>query len=95
MIVNLKPVPTISSDSFILTADPGQSIKGKVSEVSISWPCRVRLVEKNSGKLIADISTDSDGSYEFDHLNQIKYFIVAHHPQNRFNAVIQDNVVPK
>ncbi len=95
MIVNLKPVLTISSGSFVLASGKGKSIKGRVSELSVSLPCRVRLFEKNSGKLIADVATDSTGNYEFDHLNKIKFFIVAHHPTSQFNAVIQDNVVPK
>lgn len=95
MIVNLRPALTIPSDSFIFTPDRGGVIKGRVSELSVSIPCRVRLFEKSSGKLIADIATDESGNYEFDHLNEIKCFIVAHHPTSKFNAVIQDNVVPE
>lgn len=95
MIADLKPVSTVPSDSFIFTASKGKSIKGRVSELSVPIPCRIRLFEKSSGKLIADVSTDKFGNYEFDHLTQIKCFIVAHHPTSKFNAVIQDNVVPK
>jgi len=95
MIVNLKPALTIPLNSFVLASGKGNSIKGKVSELGISLPCRVRLFEKNSGKLIADIATNTNGDYEFDHLNAITCFIVAHHPTSQFNAVIQDNVVPK
>ena len=73
----------------------GLSIKGKVSEKNTPIPCRVRLFEKLSGRLIADVLTDNTGYYAFDHLTQAKFFLVAHHPQNQFNAVIQDNVVPK
>ena len=55
----------------------------------------IRLFEKLSGRLIANKLTDENGFYEFDHLTKIKLFIVAHHPASQFNAIIQDNVVPK
>lgn len=71
------------------------SIKGFVSEIGLSIPCRVRLFEKSSGLLISDVLTDELGNYEFENLSELKFFIVAHHPSNQFNAVIQDNVVPK
>ncbi|MDH1240759.1 carboxypeptidase regulatory-like domain-containing protein [Acinetobacter johnsonii] len=71
------------------------SIKGCVNESNTPIPCRVRLFEKLSGRLIADKLTDLNGNYEFDHLAKINFFIVAHHPGSQYNAVIQDNVVPK
>ena len=59
-------------------------------------PCRVRLFERKSGLLFADVLTDDQGYYQFENLsNECSYFIVAHHPKLKFNAVIQDNVVPK
>lgn len=73
----------------------GLSIKGQVSEKGAQIPCRVRLFEKQSGRMIADKLTDDHGNYEFDHLTKTNFFIVAHHPASQFNAVIQDNVVPK
>ena len=96
MLLSLNVVATLCSDAdLVLTINKGLSIKGRVSEKNIPIPCRVRLFEKLSGRLIADVLTDSGGNYEFDHLTQAKFFLVAHHPQNQFNAVIQDNVVPK
>ena len=71
------------------------SIKGVVKEVNSPTPCRVRLFEKNTGRLIEDVATDEVGNYEFLNLIKTKFFIVAHHPLNQYNAVIQDNVVPK
>ncbi|MFW1743501.1 carboxypeptidase regulatory-like domain-containing protein [Acinetobacter johnsonii] len=71
------------------------SIKGQVRELGDNIPCRVRLFEKSTGRLIADIETDNSGHYEFDYLAKTRFFIVAHHPASQFNAVIQDNVVPK
>lgn len=71
------------------------SIKGQVKELGNNIPCRVRLFEKNTGRLIADVATDEVGNYEFLNLMKTRFFIVAHHPENQYNAVIQDNVVPK
>ncbi len=80
---------------LILTSNKGLSIKGKVSEKNTPIPCRVRLFEKISGRLVAESQTDHSGNYEFDHLTKTNFFIVAHHPKNQYNAVIQDNMVPK
>ena len=84
-----------SNNDVVRTSDKGLSIKGKVKKKKIPIPCRVRLFEKLSGRLIADVLTDNTGYYVFDHLTQAKFFLIAHHPQSQFNAVIQDNVVPK
>ena len=70
-------------------------IKGRITEMGSNIPCRVRLFEKSTGRLISDIQTDVNGNYEFRNLSKAKFFIVAHHPASQYNAVIQDNVVPK
>ena len=45
---------------------------------------------------MAEVATDNQGHYAFYNLNdEERFFIVAHHPRLQFNAVIQDNVVPK
>ncbi|WP_257223115.1 MULTISPECIES: carboxypeptidase regulatory-like domain-containing protein [unclassified Acinetobacter] len=94
--IQLQVSPAINSNiNMFLTSDRGFSIKGTVEQKNTPIPCRVRLFEKLSGRLIADVLTDGAGNYEFSHLTQAKFFLVAHHPQNQFNAVIQDNVVPK
>lgn len=96
MLLNFKVIPAINPVlDAILTSNKGLSIKGQVKEVGVPIPCRLRLFEKISGRLIADKLTDENGFYEFDHLTKTKFFIVAHHPASQFNAVIQDNVVPK
>ena len=71
------------------------SIKGQVRELGDNIPCRVRLFERNTGRLIADTATDNTGHYEFKGLLNTIFFIAAHHPAKQYNAVIQDNVVPK
>ena len=96
MLVNLKiKTAIIASSDLIMTNDLGLSIKGQVQKLNTPIPCRVRLFERMTGRLIFDTVTDQFGNYEFNHLTANKFFIVAHHPENQFNAVIQDNVVPK
>ncbi|MCK4100807.1 hypothetical protein [Acinetobacter radioresistens] len=56
---------------------------------------RVRLFEKLSGKLVVETLTDSLGNYSFKNLSKTSFFLVTHDPASQFNAVIQDNVVPK
>lgn len=73
----------------------GLLIRGIIKKLGISMPCRVRLYEKLSGKMVDEIITDQNGSYEFNHLVATKFFIVAHDPVSQYNAIIQDNVVPK
>lgn len=96
MLLNLKITPAITNtNANIYTNNKGLSIIGTVTEKAVPIPCRVRLFEKLSGRLIAETLTDVQGHYEFDHLKAVKFFLVAHHPASTFNAVIQDNVVPK
>ncbi|WP_312057549.1 carboxypeptidase regulatory-like domain-containing protein [Acinetobacter courvalinii] len=96
MLLNLNIINAIcpNADS-ILTSTLGLSIKGQVKEKNIPIPCRVRLYERQSGRLIEDKLTENDGKYEFNHLTKVAFFIVAHHPLNTYNAVIADLVVPK
>lgn len=70
-------------------------IKGSVKKTGINLPCRVLLYDRVSNQLVADKLTDNSGNFEFNHLSKMVFFIVAHDPASQFNAVIQDNVVPK
>ena len=38
---------------------------------------------------------DNDGNYEFKYIAQVNCFVVAHDPDNQYNAVIQDNIIPE
>lgn len=96
MLLNLSAIKAICPNTdMILTSEKGMSIAGIVKEAGVPIPCRIRLFEKLSGRLISNKLTNRDGSYEFDHLTKTKFFVVAHHPSSKYNAVIQDNVVPK
>lgn len=95
MLLDLDVKQAICPSDLILTSDIGLSIKGQVKELNIPFPCRLRLFERISGRLISEVMTDQSGNYVFNHLNANKFFIVAHHPLNQYNAVIADLVVPK
>ncbi|MEN8424051.1 carboxypeptidase regulatory-like domain-containing protein [Acinetobacter junii] len=96
MLLNLQVINAICSNvDQILTIDVGLSIKGTVKELNILFPCRVRLFERSTGRFILETMTDQVGNFEFNHLTKNKFFIVAHHPSNTYNAVIADLVVPK
>lgn len=95
MKIDFNIIPAICASDAVLLTDQGYSIKGQIKEGGISIPCRVRLFEKLSGRLVFDVETDENGFYVFNHLNKTRFFLVAHHPASQFNAVIQDNVVPK
>ena len=90
----IKNIRTSDSDRA-LTLLNGLTIKGQVKELGNNIPCRVRLFERQTGRLINEVVTDNSGNYEFDHLAMGTFFVVAHHPLNQYNAVIADLVVPK
>lgn len=77
------------------TSVGSKSIRGKVKKTGVAIPCRVRLYEKSTGQKLAEVATDAEGNYEFSKIDSVKFFVVAHDPASQFNAVIQDNVVPK
>lgn len=71
------------------------SIRGQVLKRGINIPCRVRLFVKSTGQLFKDIVTDENGYYEFNEIPLNRYYVVAHDPDGEYNAVIQDNIIPK
>jgi len=95
MLLDLQVKQAICPSDLILTSDIGLAIKGQVKELNIPFPCRLRLFERASGRLVFEVVTDQSGNYVFNHLTTNKFFIVAHHPLNQYNAVIADLVVPK
>lgn len=56
----------------------------------------VTLYNKANLQPIAATRSDQNGNYQFLGLNtDLKTFVVAFDPQQEYNAVISDNVVPK
>mgnify|MGYP003601549853 CR=1 FL=1 len=72
-------------------------IKGSTKKLGEQYK-NVTVVLYNKANLqpIAIRRSDVNGNYSFLGLNtDIRTFIVAFDPKQQFNAVIQDNVVPK
>ena len=96
LVTTLQPTALIYPDYVLRGADNTLKIAGTVNEKSVPIPCRVRLFERASGILVADTATDAMGNYVF--LNLVAttlYYLVAHHPTQQYNAVIQDRITPK
>ena len=71
-------------------------ISGQVQKQGIPNQTTVDLYLKKTKQLIATIVTDKNGCYSFTSLKKtMVYFVVAFDSQRQYNAVIQDNVVPK
>ena len=73
------------------------SIKGSVEKLGQKYQnATIVLFGKNNLQAIAIRKPDSEGDYQFNGLGaNLKTFIVAFDQNQQFNAVIQDNVVPK
>lgn len=96
MLINFKTIPAICSYlDPVLSINNGLSIKGQIKQKDLPYVCRVKLYEKNTSRLISEVLTDQEGFYEFNHLSKKIFTIIAHDPSNKFNAVIQDNIIPK
>jgi hypothetical protein len=73
----------------------GLKIAGRVTLQGQNKQARVRLYEKLTGKLISEVATDREGEYEFLDLSLNTFMVISVDLKSLFNAVIQDNVVPK
>ena len=73
------------------------TIKGSVKKIGVQYrDAMVILYSKANLQPIAVQKPDQSGNYRFLGLNtDLKTFIVAFDQKQQFNAVIQDNVVPK
>lgn len=72
------------------------SIKGETKKIGGVYPkVKVILISQDSSERWMQIS-DNEGNYHFRGVGRKqKYHIIAFDPKGQFNAVIQDNVVPK
>lgn len=78
-------------------SDVTGTIKGSISKFGQKYQdATVVLYSKANLQPIAVRKPDQNGNYQFLGLNtDLKTFIVAFDKKQQFNAVIQDNVVPK
>ena len=91
----LKPFkPLITS----LNSDQGRGkIKGLIKKQGVIFGSTpVFAYKRSNGQLLWRTSSNQDGVYEFRNIAQgLECFVVALDPNQEYNAVIQDNVVPK
>lgn len=74
---------------------PIRSISGVVTALSKGLSCKVSLHDRKTRNPIRETYSDSIGNYSFTGLPFKSYFVMVLHPVPNYNAVIQDNVVPK
>lgn len=91
---------TILSPTLLQSISVGPvvaKIKGSVKKLGEQYKdATVVLYNKANLQPIAVHRPDQDGGYQFLGLNtDLKTYIVAFDRKQQFNAVIQDNVVPK
>lgn len=100
----MKPVSRKAMPSGNLLQDVGfgskntvASIKGSTKKLGEKYKdCLVVLYNKVNLQPIAVKKPDADGSYQVYGLNNsLDCFLVAFDSKKQYNAVIQDNVVPK
>lgn len=95
-IFDITPSSVKYINHLAFSVEKGYTISGQVIQQNIPLPCKIRLYDQSSAQFLYEISTDEQGYYTFDNLNpNYKFFIVAHHPNSEYNAVIQDNIIPK
>lgn len=82
----------------VLTANQGfGQIKGTTKKVGANYsPVPVCCFRRDNRQLLWETTSKADGTYAFRNIAKgLECFVVAFDPNNQYNAVIQDNVVPK
>lgn len=71
-------------------------VSGQTRELGINKSALVRLYERNNPGQFREVVSSKDGLYSFKGCGKGKpYFLIAFDRTKQFNAVIQDNIVPK
>lgn len=60
-----RPITLVFKNNIAFKTADAKSIKGQVQEKKVPLPCRVRLFERKSGQLMAEIATDNQGITPF------------------------------
>lgn len=96
-IAKTKPIVSASFLQQITLSNNVAKIKGSVKKLGNAYQnANIVLYSKANLQPIAIRKPDQNGNYQFLGLNtSLKTFIVAFDQNQEFNAIIQDNVVPK
>lgn len=92
-----KVMPSSVFLQGILTGPVVAKIQGSIKKLGQQYKdAKIVLYNKANLQPIAVRKPDQNGNYQFLGLNtDLKTFIVAFDQKQQYNAVIQDNVVPK
>ena len=92
-----KVMPSSALLQDVLTGPIAAKVKGSVKKLGQQYKdATLVLYNKVNLQPIAVKKPDENGDYQFLGLNtNLKTFIVALDQNQQYNAVIQDNVVPK
>lgn len=94
-----KAMPSSTFIQYVEFGDKNTtaSIRGSVKKMGVEYhDATILLYSRTNMQPIAVRKPDQNGNYQFLGLNtDLKTFIVAFDRKQKFNAVIQDNVVPK
>ena len=70
-------------------------VAGRIMQLGIPVRKTVKIIPTQSGRVIKTVTTDDQGHYKVYLPLDNSYLIYAQDENKQFNAVIQDNVVPK
>ena len=73
-----------------------KKVKGSIKKLGVNYAFqKVCVYSRITNQLIAITESDKYGNYEFELSSAAPVYVVAFDNAKQFNAVIQDNVVPK
>lgn len=70
-------------------------VVGKTTELGVPVSRLVRAYSRANGALLASTKSDKNGKYKLYLPYDVSYTIISIDIHKKFNAVVQDNVVPK
>lgn len=68
-------------------------VKGETRKLGVLISCDIKAIDRNTGRLLSSTKSNESGKYIL--FGTKNTCVVAFDPDKKFNAVIQDNVVPK
>ena len=93
--MELKSIVVNNFINYLGPLNTAAEIRGVVKKQGVASQAIVHLYSP-SEDIMRSISSDQNGSYAFKGLaKNVKYVIFSRDKNRNFNAVIQDNVVPK
>ena len=86
MINSIKQVSNLCGDKLI---------KGTTKKLGVPVSCVVRVYNRRTGFMLSRTISKATGAYVLLGSNTDQSYVIALDPENSYNAVIADMVVPK